>query len=167
MPEICVPEGDINAPLDRVAVRWIDFAVRRHGVRAAAARDVILFIPDGLRSLKVTPETAPTMAMVREKGVNFKNSHSLFPTFTTANASGLATGHYLGDTGDFSNTIYSGYPTHVPDAPATVTPFLENDAVLGDVDEHFRATTSTRRRCSRSPARGASAPPRSARSARS
>jgi hypothetical protein len=103
----------------------------------ARPHNIILFIPDGLRALKVTPGTAPTMAMIRDKGVNFKNSHSLFPTFTTANASGMATGHYLGDTGDFSNTIYSGYPTHVPDAPATVTPFLENDVVLGDVDEHF------------------------------
>ncbi|HEY4921273.1 MAG TPA: alkaline phosphatase family protein, partial [Xanthobacteraceae bacterium] len=60
---------------------------------------IILFVPDGLRALKVTPQTAPTMAMIRDKGVNFKNSHSLFPTFTTANASGMATGHYLGDTG--------------------------------------------------------------------
>ena len=99
---------------------------------------IILFVPDGLRALKVTPQTAPTMAMIRDTGVNFKNSHSLFPTFTTANASGLATGHYLGDTGDFSNTIYSGYPTHVPDAPSTVTPFLENDVVLGDVNQHFQ-----------------------------
>jgi arylsulfatase A-like enzyme len=101
------------------------------------AHNVILFIPDGLRGLKVTPETAPTMAMVRDKGVNFKNSHALFPTFTTANAAGFATGHYVGDTGDFSNTIYAGYPTHVPDQPATVTPFLENDVVLGDVNQHF------------------------------
>ena len=46
------------------------------------------------------------MAEVRDKGVNFKNPHSLFPTFTMANASAMATGHYLGDTGDFSNTIY-------------------------------------------------------------
>ena len=45
------------------------------------------------------------MAAVRDQGVNFANPHSLFPTFTTANASGMATGHYLGDTGDFSNTI--------------------------------------------------------------
>ena len=72
--------------------------------------NLILFMPDGLRALKVTPETAPAMAEVRDKGVNFKNSHSLFPTFTTANASAMATGHYLGDTGDFSNTIYTGYP---------------------------------------------------------
>src|SRR6266851_10293280 len=97
--------------------------------------NLILFIPDGLRALKVTPETAPAMAEVRDKGVNFKNPHSLFPTFTTANASAMATGHYLGDTGDFSNTIYTGYSS-VP-AGDTVVPFLENDAVLGDVDEHF------------------------------
>ena len=73
-------------------------------------RNLILFVPDGLRGRIVTPQTAPTMAEIRDKGVNFKNSHSLFPTFTTANASAISTGHYLGDTGDFSNTIYTGYP---------------------------------------------------------
>src|ERR1700681_2258522 len=98
-------------------------------------RNLILFIPDGLRALKVTPQTAPAMAEVRDKGVNFKNPHSLFPTFTMANGSAMATGHYLGDTGDFSNTIFSGFSS-VP-AGDTVVPFLENDAVLGDVDEHF------------------------------
>ena len=98
-------------------------------------RNLILFVPDGLRGRIVTPETAPAMAAVRDKGVNFKNPHSLFPTFTMANGSTMATGHYLGDTGTFSNTIYTGYPS----APAgdTVVPFIENDAVLGDVDEHF------------------------------
>jgi arylsulfatase A-like enzyme len=101
-----------------------------------APHNLILFVPDGLRALKVTPESAPAMAAVRDKGVNFKNSHSMFPTFTTANASAMATGHYLGDTGDFSNTIYTGFTS----APAgdTVVPFLENDAVLADVDDHFK-----------------------------
>jgi arylsulfatase A-like enzyme len=103
----------------------------------ARPHNVILFIADGLRALKVTPETAPTMAALRDAGVNFKNPHALFPTFTTANAAGFATGHHIGDTGDFSNTIYAGYPVPVPDAQPTVTPFLENDAVLGNVDEHF------------------------------
>ncbi|TDM96765.1 alkaline phosphatase family protein, partial [Lactobacillus crispatus] len=65
-------------------------------------RNIILFVPDGLRALKVTPETAPTMAAIRDKGINFTNSHSLFPTFTMPNASGMSTGHYLGDTGIFS-----------------------------------------------------------------
>ena len=107
------------------------------GIAAAqsAPHNVILFVPDGLRGRIVNPQTAPAMAEVRDKGVNFKNSHSLFPTFTTANASAMATGHYLGDSGDFSNTIYTGYP--VAAAGGTVTPFLESDPVLHDVDEHF------------------------------
>lgn len=98
-------------------------------------RNLILFVPDGMRALMVKPETAPAMAALRDKGVNFANPHSLFPTFTTANASAMATGHYLGDTGDFSNTIYTGYP--VAHANGTVVPFLQNNAVLGELDEHF------------------------------
>src|SRR6202790_2912353 len=101
----------------------------------AKPRNLILFVPDGLRARIVTPQTAPAMADLRDKGVNFKNSHSLFPTFTMANSSALSTGHYLGDTGTFSNTIYTGYSS-VP-AGDTVVPFIENDAVLGDIDEHF------------------------------
>src|SRR3954451_22831318 len=101
----------------------------------ATPHNLILFIPDGLRALKVTPDTAPAMAAIRDKGVSFKNSHSLFPTFTMANGSAMATGHYLGDTGTFSNTIYTAYP--VAHANNTVTPFLEVDPVLLDVDEHF------------------------------
>src|SRR4249919_2664549 len=102
---------------------------------ADTPRNVILFVPDGLRALAVTPETAPTMAAIRDQGVNFANPHSLFPTFTMANASGLATGHFLGDTGAFSNTIYTAYP--VPTAGGSVTPFIENDPILGDIDAHF------------------------------
>src|SRR3954463_468489 len=98
-------------------------------------RNLILFVPDGLRGQIVTTQTAPAMAEVRDKGVNFRNSHSLFPTFTTANASAMATGHYLGDTGDFSHTIYTGSP--VGPADGTVTPFLEVNPVIIDVDEHF------------------------------
>ena len=100
-----------------------------------APRNLILFIPDGLRGRIVTPQSAPAMAELRDKGVNFRYSHSLFPTFTMANGSAIASGHYLGDTGTFSNTIYTGYSS-VP-AGDTVVPFIENDAVLGDIDEHF------------------------------
>src|SRR6201990_1961073 len=101
----------------------------------ATPHNLILFVPDGLRALKITPDSAPAMAAIRDQGVNFKNSHSMFPTFTMANASALSTGHYLGDTGTFSNTIFTGFSS----APAgdTVVPFIENDAVLGDIDAHF------------------------------
>ena len=107
---------------------------------SAAARppvrhSVVLFVPDGLRAMMVTPETTPTMAALRDRGVNFRNSHAMFPTFTMPNAASMATGHYVGDTGIFSNTIFTAYP--VPGAGESLTPFLESDPVLGDVDEHF------------------------------
>ena len=68
-------------------------------------RNAIIFIADGLRPGSVNSTDAPTLLSVRNQGVNFINSHALFPTFTTPNGSAIATGHYLGDTGDFSNTI--------------------------------------------------------------
>jgi hypothetical protein len=101
----------------------------------APPHNVVLFVADGLRFRMVDDRTAPTMAAIARAGVTLRNSHALFPTFTTANASSMATGHLLGDTGDFSNTIYAGF--EVPGAGNSLTPFLENDAILGDIDEHF------------------------------
>ncbi len=120
-----------------MAIAALAFLAMVQPVAAADAQphNVILFVPDGLRATSVTPDHAPAMAALRLRGVDFPNSHALFPTFTTANASGMATGHYLGDTGDFSNTIFAGFPVHA--AGDSVVPFLENDAVLGDVDDHF------------------------------
>src|SRR5262249_4755720 len=105
------------------------------GAHAQQPRNVVLFIADGLRALSVTPQSAPTFAAVRDEGVNLANPHALFPTFTMPNSSAMATGHYLGDTGVFSNWIFIGYP--VPQVGNSVTPFIENDAVLGDIDVHF------------------------------
>ncbi|WOH78830.1 alkaline phosphatase family protein [Bradyrhizobium sp. BEA-2-5] len=119
-----------------LSASMIALAAGAASAQNAKPRNLILFVPDGLRGGIVTPETAPAMAEVRDKGVNFKNPHSLFPTFTMANGSAMSTGHYLGDTGVFSNTIWTNYTS----APAgdTVVPFIENDAVLGDIDEHFK-----------------------------
>jgi arylsulfatase A-like enzyme len=126
----------VSLPLRLAAAGLVSAALSSAGHAANdKPHNLILFVPDGLRALKVTPDTAPAMAALRDAGVNFKNPHSLFPTFTMPNSSGMATGHYLGDTGIYSNTIYSGYPVGV--AHGTMTPFLENDPVLGDVDDHF------------------------------
>ena len=100
----------------------------------AQQQNVVLFVADGLRAAAVSPETAPTMARIRAQGVDFRNSHSLFPTVTTANASAIATGHYLGDTGDFGNSIYSGFP--VASADGIVTPFIQNNAILAELNRH-------------------------------
>lgn len=109
--------------------------VATYGYRAQALpkHNVIIFVADGLRHGSVNPIDTPTLWRVRTEGVHFRNSHSVFPTFTTANASVIATGHGLGDTGDFSNTLYAGYRQRVA---ATVTPFLEDDEVLRDLNGH-------------------------------
>jgi hypothetical protein len=97
--------------------------------------NVVLFVADGLRPGTVNDKTAPAMAALMKNGVRFSNSHSLFPTFTTANASAMATGHYLGDTGDFSNNIHVGFP--VPSARNSPVAPIENNTVMGDLDRHF------------------------------
>ncbi|MDP4002218.1 alkaline phosphatase family protein [Methylobacterium sp. NEAU K] len=97
--------------------------------------NVVLFVADGLRAGMVTAQNAPTMDRLMKAGVRFTNTHSMFPTFTMPNATAMATGHMLGDTGQFGNTIYTAFP--IPGAGDSLTPFLESDPVLGDIDEHF------------------------------
>ena len=111
-----------------VAVISAAVAAPPAGAQAPASQphNVVLFVADGLRSRMVDNSTAPTLAAVAREGVSLRNSHALFPTFTTANASAMATGHMLGDTGDFSNTIYTGFEVRVGGG-VTQTPFLESD----------------------------------------
>jgi arylsulfatase A-like enzyme len=104
-------------------------------------RNIVIFVFDGLRAGSVNADDSPTMFWIRNHGVNFVNSHSLFPTFTTANASAIATGHYLGDTGDYSNQIYIGRPVFLDGnfgrPPGSYAPYVENNRVLGDLDAQF------------------------------
>jgi arylsulfatase A-like enzyme len=102
---------------------------------AAPRRNVVIFVADGLRSGIVTDETAPELAAVRRDGVDFANSHSLYPTVTTPNASAIATGHGLGDTGDFSNQLYVGPALGIP-VSALVAP-VEDDAAIRLMNERF------------------------------
>ncbi len=98
--------------------------------------NLIIFVADGLRSEVVTDRSAPALAAVRREGVDFRNSHALYPTLTTPNASAIATGRGLGDTGDFGNVIYTGpEPLGAPVNGLIAT--LENDAVLVEADRRF------------------------------
>ena len=115
----------MRGPLVTLTTILMAVATSPAGAQTPAARphNVVLFVADGLRFRMVDDSTAPTMASIAREGVSLRNSHSLFPTFTTANASAMATGHMLGDTGDFSNTIYAGF--EVPGAGK------QRDAVSG------------------------------------
>lgn len=99
------------------------------------ARNIVIFVADGLRYGSVEPGNMPNMYKLKTQGVDFTNSHSLFPTITTVNASAIATGHYIGDTGDFGNTLYAGTPllsTH-----GSPIAEMENNAVLAEMNQKF------------------------------
>ena len=102
---------------------------------SAQQQNIVLFVADGMRAAAVSPELTSTMARVRAEGIDFRNSHSLFPTVTTANASAIATGHYLGDTGDFGNSIYVRFP--VASAQGAFTPFIQDNFVLAELNRHM------------------------------
>ena len=140
LSSILVASVTIAANLPALSGPRMAAASQRSTAAPHAHRNVIIFIADGLRHDSVNATDAPTLFALRQRGVHFVNSHSLFPTLTTPNASAIATGHYLGDTGDFSNAEYVGYPTFnhgdFGKAPGTPTPFLENDPVLGDLGDH-------------------------------
>jgi hypothetical protein len=110
------------------------FAMLASTLQSKAQQNVILFVADGLRAAAVNHERAPAFARVRDTGVNFSNSHSVYPTITTANASVIATGHLIGDTGNFGNTFYTGFP--VASAAGTITPFIQDNAVLSELNQH-------------------------------
>lgn len=103
------------------------------GPAFAQPHNLVLFVADALRSQIVDETTAPDLQAVRRDGVDFRNSHSLFPTVTTANASVIATGHRLGDTGNFGNTLYVGEGF----ADGALLAALENDATLGHMNARF------------------------------
>ncbi len=103
--------------------------------KADPPRNVVIFVADGLRSGVVDAETAPGFDAVRREGVYFAESHSLFPTVTTANASAIATGHALGDTGDYGNLLYGVDKWDFP-VGGMVAP-LEDDQALALVNGRY------------------------------
>jgi predicted AlkP superfamily pyrophosphatase or phosphodiesterase len=68
---------------------------------------VIVFVVDGLRPDAISPEVTPTLFRLRTEGVEFTNSHAVFPTVTRVNAATIATGLQPGTHGIVGNQIYA------------------------------------------------------------
>jgi arylsulfatase A-like enzyme len=103
--------------------------------QAPASHNIIIFVADGLRYGSVEPNNMPNLFKLKSEGVDFTNSHSLFPTITTVNASAITTGHYIGDTGDFGNSLYTGMP--MLSGNGSPIAGLENDTVLAEMNQKF------------------------------
>ena len=103
---------------------------------AAPKRNIIIFVADGLRYGIVNKDTAPTFAQIQHDGVDFTNSHSVYPTVTTVNASAIATGHGIGDTGEYGNVMYLGMPA-LDAAFGSLGGDMEDDAVLQQANDRL------------------------------
>jgi predicted AlkP superfamily pyrophosphatase or phosphodiesterase len=70
------------------------------------ARLVIVFVVDGLRPDSITAEDTPTLFRLRAEGVDFTDSHAVFPTVTRVNAAALSTGTQPGTNGLLGNQMF-------------------------------------------------------------
>src|SRR5262249_6601060 len=55
----------------------------------AAPHNVVIFVADGMRYGSVDQTNAPELFAAKQEGVDFANSHSIYPTLTTVNASAI------------------------------------------------------------------------------
>src|SRR5206468_87396 len=74
-------------------------------------RFVIVFVVDGLRPDAITHELTPTLFRLRSEGVDFTNSHSVFPTVTRVNAAAIGIGVLVN--GAFDPDKLVGWPADV------------------------------------------------------
>jgi arylsulfatase A-like enzyme len=79
-------------------------ALPAHGAGRATLNIVVVL--DGLRPDAITPEETPNLWRLRQEGVNFTRSHSVFPTVTRVNATAIGTGTLPGRNGVVGNSQY-------------------------------------------------------------
>src|SRR5205823_12234271 len=72
-----------------------------------AARRVIIFVWDGLRTDDLTPEITPNYFALARSGVVFADHHAVYPTFTMMNSASIATGTYPAVHGFYGNVVYA------------------------------------------------------------
>jgi predicted AlkP superfamily pyrophosphatase or phosphodiesterase len=94
-----------------------------------APRLVVVFVVDGLRPDAITADDTPTLFRLRAEGVEFTDSHAVFPTVTRVNAATLATGAQPGTHGIVGNQMY------VPDIELRRAFDTGNYAYLRRLDE--------------------------------
>jgi len=70
---------------------------------------------DGLRPDSINAEDTPTLSRLRQEGVSYINSHSVFPTVTRVNSAAISTGTYPDVNGLVSNSMF--VPKVNPRAP--------------------------------------------------
>src|SRR5437867_786468 len=73
----------------------------------SSARLILIVVMDGLRPDSINREDTPTLFRLRQEGVSYINSHSVFPTVTRVNAAAISTGTYPDVNGLVSNSMFA------------------------------------------------------------
>ena len=81
-----------------VALFMVDFCVPPFAFAQTPAKAALhlVFVIDGLRPDSITASETPTLFRLKNEGVTFENSHSIFPTVTRVNASSITCRRYFG-----------------------------------------------------------------------
>ena len=88
-----------------IAVLCFSFPAYSQSPPGRAALHLVLVL-DGLRPDSINEKDTPNLHRLRSEGVNFVNSHAVFPTVTRVNAAALATGSYPDRNGLVGNTVF-------------------------------------------------------------
>lgn len=98
----CIIETVKNLPHAAVALA----AILSIAQTPADSRLIAIFVVDGLRPDSINPVDTPTIERLRSEGVDYVNSHSIFPTSTRVNAASLVTGTYPSRHGIVGNSMF-------------------------------------------------------------
>ena len=66
----------------------------------------VVLVIDGLRPDSITPDVMPNLDRIKQNGVWYRHSHSVFPTVTRVNAASISTGTLPFHHGIVSNALY-------------------------------------------------------------
>jgi predicted AlkP superfamily pyrophosphatase or phosphodiesterase len=95
-------------------------------------RLVLVFVVDGLRPDSINADDTPTIAKLKDSGVEFVNSHSVFPTVTRVNTAALVTGSYPDAAGIVGNAMFvAGVNGKAPFNTGDYRPLLRLEAATG------------------------------------
>jgi arylsulfatase A-like enzyme len=107
-----------------------------------AARRVIVFVWDGLRTDDLTPDITPNYFALARSGVVFADHHAVYPTFTMMNSASIATGTYPGVHGFYGNVVYApsarGKNAKGADIDFSAPAFIEDFGVVEAVRDSYQ-----------------------------
>jgi hypothetical protein len=123
-----------------VLAAWAACATAKERNGERPPRSVLVIVWDGLRPDFVGPDT-PNLVALRDSGVEFRDHHSTYPTFTMMNAASLATGAFPGTTGFYGNVVWQpgarGKDSAGKEVDFRQPVFSEDYAVLDDLSANL------------------------------